>query len=248
MNNDIKNFIEENIEKIDKNRWEELYTDLKYIDLQLCGQFTTFLLDAGIDPAMYLKYIPDYYLYGCGIKEYVIPGAMISIGDSAFEACDSLTSVEIPNNVTSIGENAFAGCSKLTSIEIPDSVTNIGFGTFRNCISLKNIVISDSLTSVGAYAFWGCDSLTSIEIPNGVTSIGEGAFNDCTSLKSITIPNSVTSIGDYMFQDCNSLTSIKYLGSKKEAIKLGIGSRSKKTWREDSIIKRIICTDGEILL
>ena len=39
-----------------------------------------------------------------------------NIGESAFDYCSSLTSINIPNNVTSIGRNAFHGCSSLTKV------------------------------------------------------------------------------------------------------------------------------------
>ena len=52
--------------------------------------------------------------------------SVTTIGNSAFNYCSGLTSIEIPNSVTTIGEKAFWGCSKLTSIVIPNSVTTIG--------------------------------------------------------------------------------------------------------------------------
>ncbi len=57
-----------------------------------------------------------------------------SIGDGAFYACSSLTSVTIPNSVTSIGSYAFQECSSLTSVTIPNSVTSIGDYAFYWCI------------------------------------------------------------------------------------------------------------------
>ena len=59
-----------------------------------------------------------------------------SIGNSAFEDCDSLTSIVIPNSVTSIGNSAFEYCYSLTSIVIPNSVTSIGNSAFKYCNSL----------------------------------------------------------------------------------------------------------------
>ena len=140
-----------------------------------------------------LKYLgnsSNLYLYLNGTLNVDMISTIIDsncrfICSSAFEDCDSLTSIKIPNSVTSIGERAFSRCDSLTSIKIPNSVT-----------------------SIGEYVFSSCDSLTSIKIPNSVTSIGGGAFDGCSSLASIEIPNSVTSIGDYAFDGCSSLTSI----------------------------------------
>ena len=88
-----------------------------------------------------------------------------SIGDSAFLACDGLTSVEIPASVTSIGEGAFVGCSGLTIVTFGED---------------------SQLESIGNDAFDGCDGLTSVEIPASVTSIGKAAFWGCSKLTSVT--------------------------------------------------------------
>ena len=53
-----------------------------------------------------------------------------SIGERAFEAYDSLTSVVIPNSVTSIGTYAFAQCLELCEVYIPKSVTSVGSEVF----------------------------------------------------------------------------------------------------------------------
>ena len=76
-----------------------------------------------------------------------------SIGDVAFENCDSLTSVTIPDSVTTIGDGAFAWCDSLTSVTIPDSVTTIGDWAFAWCDSLTSVTIPDSVESIGYQAF-----------------------------------------------------------------------------------------------
>lgn len=72
------------------------------------------------------------YPHGKTETEYIIPKSVTSIGECAFSACISLTSIEIPESVTNIGWSAFSDCSGLTSITIPDSVTSIGRAIFSN--------------------------------------------------------------------------------------------------------------------
>ena len=118
-------------------------------------------------------------------KQCIIPDNVTDIGEYAFAACSSLTSITIPNSVTSISDRAFYYCSSLTSITIPNSVTSIGGSAFNSCSSLTNITIPNSVTCIDAYTFMRCSSLTSITIPNSVTSIEHGAFNECSSLTDV---------------------------------------------------------------
>ena len=186
--------------------------------------------------------ISNYAFYNCTSLETVTieeGSVLTSIGDYAFCGCTSLESIEIPNNVTSIGNDAFDDCNSLTynvkenlkylgnsenpylyladttstnitTANIDSNCRFIGYCAFYNCTSLKIIEIPNSVTSIGEDAFYYCTSLKIIEIPNSVTSIGEGAFYYCTSLKIIEIPNSVTSIGNYAFYNCYSLTSVTF--------------------------------------
>ena len=136
-----------------------------------------------------------------------------TIGNSAFNGCRSLTSINIPEGVTSIRDNAFYNCSSLTSINIPEGVTSIGNSAFVYCCSLTNITIPEGVTSIGSSAFSYCFSLTSINIPEGVTGIGNSTFSYCRSLTNITIPEGVTSIGSNAFSYCTSLTDIVVKGT-----------------------------------
>ena len=148
------------------------------------------------------------FQYCSSLTSINIPEGVTSIGNSAFSYCRDLTSINVPEGVTSIGNYAFYTCDSLTSINIPGGVTSIEDSTFSGCSRLANIEIPSSVTSIGNSAFSGCSKLTSIEIPSGVTSIGNSAFYNCSSLTSIEIPSSVTSIGDYTFDGCSSLTGI----------------------------------------
>lgn len=138
----------------------------------------------------------------------------MTIGDSAFAYCISLTSITIPDSVTSIGDSAFYGCDSLTSLTIPDSVTSIGDWVFYGCSNLTSLTIPNSVTTIGDAAFYLCRSLTSVTIGNSVTSIGEKAFAWCKNLTNVTIPDSLTSIGKEAFRYCYSLTDVYYTGTE----------------------------------
>ena len=136
---------------------------------------------------------PDEYSIENGVltkykgaaTDIIIPDCVTSIGHSAFEWCENLTSVTIPSSVFSIGEYAFATCKKLTSITIPDNVTSIGHSAFADCEELTSITIPDSVTSIGRWTFFRCEKLISATIPGSVTSIGDWAFPICGDLTII---------------------------------------------------------------
>lgn len=90
--------------------------------------------------------------------------SVVTIGESAFEGCNNLTSIVIPDSVTTIEAWAFYGCTSLTSVTFGDNsqLTTIGEHVFEGCDSLKSIVIPDSVTIIEMWAFYGCDSLKDV--------------------------------------------------------------------------------------
>lgn len=253
MNDMLKNFINESVDLINENTkdsWEKIYRlFLSGYLYGLSGEFTKMILDAGInDPASIMGYVPDNYLYESTIQDYKLPDNVISIGAFAFAHCDSLTEIIIPNGVVDLDVGAFDACRSLTNIILPDSVTEITLAAFRDCSSLTNIVIPNSVISIGEEVFQNCGNLTSVVIPDSITSISKSTFSSCSSLTSVVIPNSVTSIDEYAFSYCGKLEEITYKGTRKQAIQLGIGNKSRKKWRANSSIKKIICSDGVVEL
>lgn len=146
---------------------------------------------------------------GCNtLTSIVLPESVTSIGSSAFKNCTALTQIEIPESVTSIGESAFSGCTALTSIEIPDAVNSIGASAFSGCSSIRNFEMPDAVTQLAASTFASCKSLANVTLSKNIISIGSGAFSQCYSLRNITIPNGLTTIGSEAFSNCTGLTSI----------------------------------------
>jgi len=106
------------------------------------------------------------------IGSICLPDAL-SIGDSAFESCGSLTTVTA-SKLQTVGAYAFANCA-LASVEMPE------------------------VTTIGQYAFAGCTSLTSVALPK-VTDIGGIVFWNCTQLErlELTSPDAIV-MGDNVF-------------------------------------------------
>ncbi len=140
-----------------------------------------------------------------------------AIGDDAFDGY-SVTSVSIPPSITSIGDTAFEFCNSMGSITIPGSVTNIGTGAFASCAELTITVSSaNSNYSSANGVLYNHNKTTLIQFPGGlmgsytisnsVTSIGPDALFGCR-LTTVTIPTSVTNIGTEAFSGCINLTTI----------------------------------------
>ena len=153
----------------------------------------------------------------CTDTEILIPTTyndlpVVSVEASAFLNNTAITSVVLPDGITSIGENAFNGCESLTSVLFGKNsqLSSIGPGAFNYCYSLESITIPESVTNIGSDAFYYCCGLRSVTFGENsqLTSIGEGAFNWCESLESITIPASVTSIGEWAFVECYRLVEV----------------------------------------
>ena len=152
------------------------------------------------------------------------------IGNKAFYACTSLTSISLPSGLTTIGIEAFHYCTKLALTSLPAGVTSIGQQAFANCSSLALTSLPAGVTSIGQQAFANCSSLALTSLPAGVTSIGPTAFGGCiklaltslpaglttitsesfkgTSLCVTTLPSGVTSIGQQAFMNCTSMTTL----------------------------------------
>lgn len=242
MRDAVKQFIEENIDLIEDNRWEEIYekAENKLKDYYT-GRFTEIMLEADIHPENYLKQLPKYFLYASDIKEFIIPNNITSIGMSALNDCTHLTSMTIGDSVSTISDSAFSFCKSLKSVVLRNNVTKIGEWVFSNCTSLTSAEIGNSVTEISKRAFSCCTSLTNVTIGDSVTKINHCAFYGCTCLVHVTIPDSVTSIGEYAFANCGDNLTISYSGTKADWKKIYNPKAFKNTYFT------VNCSDGKIV-
>ena len=126
------------------------------------------------------------------VENLILPNTLITIGEEMFYQ-SKLKTVVIPANATTIGNSAFEQCASLISIDIPANVETIGTAVFCGCSSLATVTFENGsqLKTIGggsSYygAFSDCTALTSIEIPASVETIEAAAFKGCSSLATVT--------------------------------------------------------------
>ena len=175
--------------------------------------------------------IGEEMFYQSKLKTVVIPANATTIGNSAFEQCASLISIDIPASVETIEAAAFKGCSSLATVtfENGSQLKTIGggssyygafYGAFSYCTALTSIEIPASVETIGASAFKGCSKLATVtfEKESQLKTIGGGysepnyygVFSDCTALTSIEIPASVETIEAAAFKGCSSLATVTF--------------------------------------
>ena len=127
MTEELKSFIERNIDLIEDRKFKELYDNtyagwlnhlgIKPMDIR---DLTAILTEVyGEEPILDddLTFVPHYYLVANDkVIDVVIPEGIESIGGSAYRNCRNLQSLTLPKTLSEISDEAFKGCDKLGSI------------------------------------------------------------------------------------------------------------------------------------
>ena len=170
--------------------------------------------------------IGEEMFYQSKLKTVVIPANATTIGNSAFEQCASLISIDIPANVETIGTAVFGGCSSLATVtfENGSQLKTIGggssyYGAFSYCTALTSIEIPASVETIEAAAFYGCSSLATVTFENGsqLKTIGGGgssyygAFGQLKNLMTVDMSacTQVKTIGESAFDGDSELRLFK---------------------------------------
>ena len=165
--------------------------------------------------------IGEEMFYQSKLKTVVIPANATTIGNSAFEQCASLISIDIPANVETIGTAAFRGCSKLATVTFEKASQLKTISTAFSSCPIISIEIPASVETIETSAFRGCSKLATVTFEKGsqlktIRSADSyyphtyyGAFSFCP-ITSIEIPASVETIEAAAFKGCSSLATVTF--------------------------------------
>ncbi|MBQ9766205.1 MAG: leucine-rich repeat protein [Lachnospiraceae bacterium] len=151
-------------------------------------------------------------------KHVIIEEGVVAIGDSAFNGCDTMESIELPQSLIAM-DAAFMYCTALKEIAIPNGVRGVLSG-FEGCTSLEKVVLSSGITDIGEWCFAGCTNLKEIVFSARPVVFGAYAFEGvpwleeqrkenplviingvlvdaATATGEIVVPEGVTTIGDF---------------------------------------------------
>lgn len=159
------------------------------------------------------------------LTEIILPDALKTIGESAFEGNEPLKSVTFQSAVTTVGKRAFYENTNLEVCNVSENLTTIGDEAFRYT-GITSPIIPGKVTHIGQNAFADCKKLTSVTIESGsmgeLMTIGKGAFQ-YSGLTTINIPRKVVRIEQEAFADCESLATVTF---ESGSTPLTIGAQS----------------------
>ncbi|MGM9839481.1 MAG: leucine-rich repeat protein [Sodaliphilus sp.] len=152
------------------------------------------------------------------------------VGQSAFEDCKALTSVQLGTGLINIRPYAFRNCTSLTSIDLPASVRVCSAYFVDGCSNLHTINVNGGNNYFASYLgilynkaqteLLRCPegySLTTLLThdfyPTALKIIGPYAFENCKLIKEIYLPYGTTTIGRAAFNKCTALTTIQTPGT-----------------------------------
>ncbi len=145
-------------------------------------------------------------------KDVGLPASIVTIGNNAFEGCESLESVRNLNLADYIGDNAFKDCTSLKKLNISETavfnanaIYNTGY--YNNSENWENGVLYMGTRVVGT-------DINNAEkiIKDGTTQIIGGALND----KNAIIPASVVNIAENAFTSTENVILFGYSNTYAE--------------------------------
>ena len=127
----VKEFIEQNIDLIDADKWQIIYDRLKHskeLQPHQIGKFSRMMLECEINPLEHMNYIPSYF------------GWCINWGSAYAKTSCSFENLYIPDNITKLNTKCFANSNWLKELSLPCWCT-LDSKIFEDTESLQKIEI-----------------------------------------------------------------------------------------------------------
>ena len=176
MNPIIKKLIEANIEYIENNDFNTVYSRAMSVNHKInIGEITDIFYASGIDPLASMTEVPPLFLDGSKLTALVVPENINEIRKSGF-AYSSLEHVEL-HDKCELKESAFFS-SIIMSIKIPYIMNEVPDECFSGCTLLSNVDLN-AVEQIGEEAFYMCKNLQTLFIPDDINFIADSAFNSC---------------------------------------------------------------------
>lgn len=129
----------------------------------------------------------QYCFYNCSSLTTVHMPNQKQIPPYGFGYC-KIKQIDLPS-ATSIGNNAFEYCNSLVDVKNIGVVGDLGNYTFRNCMLLENVNVSN-ITRVFSYAFSSCVALEKLDFPKLSAIISGYNFYNCGVLRTFILRKS----------------------------------------------------------
>jgi hypothetical protein len=142
-----------------------------------CHSLTQFTFETGSR----LSQIGEGAFFACdSLSSIVIPKMVRILKTYCFNFCSSLCSVvfESESNLETIESRAFSECTALDYLCLPASLKILSEGSLDRMSFLKSLPFESGskLREIEGSAFWGCESLKSISLPASLSVVVASAF------------------------------------------------------------------------
>lgn len=152
-------------------------------------------------------------------KHIVLPPEIKEINTATFFNCTSFRGkIIIPKNVESIGEMAFEGCQSIHSVELSSKLRHIDMSAFEKNINFTRYIdASNNFFSTYNGVLYSSNMDVLFHCPQGYNGtcvahnkariIDTYAFNKCTKIQHVILSNT-EEVRDYAFNGCINLRRI----------------------------------------
>jgi len=165
----------------------EYFSDIDHKDDEnLLSKVQTLIFEEGATSVISYNFNGLHYL-----ETISLPASLLTIGESSFEDCRSLSRVTFAANssLTTIGNWVFYNCHELQSLAIPEGVTEIGKAAFYGCAYLKDVNLPSSVRAIGDNAFALCAKMAKLQVAAVVPpTIAAKTFEDVSREMPVYVP------------------------------------------------------------